>query len=206
MLGNNKTPPIPAVRMREPIAKGQGFISTDPTVDPMPRDLDEPPVDTGADDPIAANVVQTRASAVQVNSATVIGDPGKSAAAAFLDEHEALQTQNAALTTKITEQANELTELYNRCGMLTDQLSKINADKNRYLNYAVQLSSQLQFIVSGAVRAVQVAQAVQAAIDKDSGGSPGIPTVPGADVAELENILGRLAANDPDPNKTQPPQ
>lgn len=134
----------------------------------------------------------------------------RSAGQKFLDDYERLGNELRAANTTIaqlktelaveaTNHKNELTNAQLQIAMQKEQMANLNADKNRYLRYAVDLASQLQFVVAGSVRALKIAQSVSASLAAESGGEASVE-VPGADVAELESIMQRMAANNPHPN------
>lgn len=131
----------------------------------------------------------------------------RSAAAKFLDDHErvvnelrAANTLIAQLKTELAVEAtnhkNELTNAQLQITMQKEQMENLTADKNRYLRYAVELASQLQFVVAGSVRALKIAHSVSASLAAESGGQQS-EEVAGADVAELEGIMARMATNNP---------
>jgi hypothetical protein len=74
---------------------------------------------------------------------------------------------------------------------LEDRVKEVENSRDKYLRYAVEISAQLQFIVSGSVRALQVAANVQRAVGMDAS------KVPSSDMAELAEILSRLPQRDP---------
>jgi chromosome segregation ATPase len=113
----------------------------------------------------------------------------KSAAARFMDEHENLQRELETTRLTIEDQRKELEKADATNAMLRATLAQANTDRNSYLQYAFELSAQLQFIVAGSARALQIASSVRARIASQANG---IPPVAGADVEELQNIIDRI--------------
>jgi malonyl CoA-acyl carrier protein transacylase len=113
----------------------------------------------------------------------------KSAAARFMDEHEGLQRELETTRLTIEDQRRELEKADATNSILRETLEQANADKNSYLQYAFELSAQLQFIVSGSARALQIAHSIRARIASQANG---IPPVPGSDVDQLQGIINRI--------------
>lgn len=116
----------------------------------------------------------------------------KSAAARFMDEHDQLARDLETARLTIEDQRKELEKADATNSLLRDTLQQANADKNSYLQYAFELSAQLQFIVSGSARALQIAHSVRAQIASQASG---IPPVPGTDIADLQGIINRIGDN-----------
>lgn len=113
----------------------------------------------------------------------------KSTAARFIAEHETMQEDLANARLRIEDQRKEIERLDATLSIQKDALAAANTDKNTYLQYAFELSAQLQFIVAGSARALMIAYDVR---NKIAVQASNIPPVPGPDIKELESIIGRI--------------
>lgn len=116
----------------------------------------------------------------------------KSTAAQFLADHEQLENDLASAKLTLDDQRKEIERLDATLSMQKDAIAAANIAKDTYLQYAFELSAQLQFIVAGSARALMIAGNVRNAIAVQASN---IPPVAGADVAELEGILERIGQN-----------
>lgn len=107
----------------------------------------------------------------------------------FLANHEKMHDDLASALLTIEDQRKEIANQDSRIALQNDEIAQLRTDKNVYLQYAFELSAQLQFIVAGSARALLIASHVRTAISMKSAN---IPDVPGADIAELEGILKRI--------------
>lgn len=113
----------------------------------------------------------------------------KSYVAQFLQEHDAVASELEVAKITIDDQRKEIAKQDITIGMQREAIAQSNADKNSYLQYAFELSAQLQFIVAGSARALMIGASVRNAI---ASRASGIPDVPGADVKELNDIIDRI--------------
>ncbi len=125
----------------------------------------------------------------------------KSTAARFLAEHEAMKLELETARLTLDDQRKEIEKLDATIAMQRDALAQANADKNTYLQYSFELAAQLQFIVAGSARALMIAANIRSKI---AGQASEIPPVPGADIAELNDIIHRLGEHAGDANGAQP--
>lgn len=122
----------------------------------------------------------------------------KSSAAQFLADHDAVVAELETAKITMDDQRKEIEKQDITIAMQRESIAQLSTDKNRYLQYAFELSAQLQFIVAGSARALMIGAGIRNAI---ASAASDIPKVPGADVKELEDVLHRIgdsnaAAND----------
>lgn len=120
----------------------------------------------------------------------------KSSAAKFLQDHDALQDNYDTALLTITDLQREIDKQDAKISVQGDMLAQATHDKNMYLRYSVELAAQLQFIIAGSSRALLIAGQVRNAIALDAAAT--IPPVPGADIAELEDVLRRIGEHNAD--------
>ena len=113
----------------------------------------------------------------------------KSTAARFIAEHEAIKAELETARLTLDDQRKEIEKLDATILMQRDALAQANTDKNTYLQYAFELAAQLQFIVAGSARALMIAANIRSKIAMQASD---IPPVPGADIAELKDIIHRI--------------
>lgn len=121
----------------------------------------------------------------------------RSMAAKFLADHEQLGNDLESAKLTIEDQRKEIERLDAKIALQTDMLAQTSMERNTYLQYAYELSAQLQFIVAGSARALMIAAQVR---NKIAMQASNIPPVPGADIVELEDILHRIGEHNADAN------
>lgn len=99
-------------------------------------------------------------------------------------QHKTIADMTASHTTTVDS-------LDLRHKLTTEELTRARDERNLFMRYAVELSTQLQFMVSGSVRALKIASTVQARLQQEIGNSD-VPEVAGAEAAELEKVLAGL--------------
>lgn len=132
----------------------------------------------------------------QVAKAIIPDDSTKGFATIFLEKYEGMENELKTAKLENDDYRRELTTQDNQIAFLKSEVARVNEIKDRYMRYSVELSAQLQFLISGTMRALKIAQSVQMSLatEQKANGGANIPPVMDADQAELERIMQSLAA------------
>lgn len=108
----------------------------------------------------------------------------KSAAYRFMAEHERIGKELEAANDQIKLLTNQNNQLFNRTMLQDDMIKRAEGERNTHLQHAVELSAQIQFLVSGCVRALQIAAKVRVASNLSAVEEPSAE-----DIKALERLL-----------------
>ncbi len=125
----------------------------------------------------------------------------KSAGVKFMDMHEQLCKDFEAEQAAHHKTSADLSELLNRYELLEDANKITQAERNEFLQYAVELAAQLQFVIAGSVRALQLAARVKAAVSAKAGVETPISD---EQMDHLQKVLAEIAPEQPE--FQEPPQ